>query len=273
MLDQILQIARAAGAETLGYYRAEYDIHKKSDNSPVTCADLASHRLIRDRLRALTPEIPIVSEESTPEEIRARRAWPRLWLIDPLDGTKEFIKGSDEFAVMIALIEGGRPVLGVAHAPALGLSYYAERGAGAWRRRGDEPAERIGVRKANLDRLAVVASRDHGGESLKRVLAKIPNGEVVRMGSALKICTVAEGRADIYLRIGNTSEWDVAAGQCIVEEAGGAVMTLDGAPLGYNDKEGLLNPSFMCVGDTAQPWTDIVASWNEPDPKAAATPA
>jgi len=186
-----------------------------------------------------------------------RAPWREFWLVDPLDGTKEFISRNGEFTVNVALVRDHRPVLGVVAAPALGLTYYAAEGVGAFRRHDGRPAEPIRVRRA-ADPLVVVGSRSHRGDSLDGVLARLGPHELRPMGSALKFCLVAEGTADFYPRLGPTSEWDTAAAQAVLETAGGAVTTLDGAPLRYNARDTLLNPHFIAYGDDGRRWSALL---------------
>jgi 3'(2'), 5'-bisphosphate nucleotidase len=187
-----------------------------------------------------------------------RRAWPRYWLVDPLDGTREFVKRNGEFTVNIALVEGHRPVLGVVHAPALGRTWGAARGVGAFRLDG---SVRVGIRTRSLPAVpTVVASRSHRDPDTERILARLPAHELAGRGSSLKFCLVAEGAADFYPRLGPTSEWDTAAGQCLVEQAGGAVWRLpECTPLGCNEKDSVLNPSFAVLGDARHDWRAILA--------------
>jgi 3'(2'), 5'-bisphosphate nucleotidase len=260
--EPIIAIAREAGRAILSHYGDELPIDTKADDSPLTQADRASHRLIVDRLRAAFPEIPVLSEESEPDEVADRRQWSRFWLVDPLDGTKEFIKQSGQFTVNIALIEGGAPVLGVVHVPAQEVTYFARRGAGAFRQNGKGEPAAIAAREADAGRVVVVASRDHAGPEVAAILERIAAAgievESASMGSSLKFCLVAEGAADFYPRTVPTMEWDTAAAQCVVEEAGGAVTTLDGARLRYN-KESLRNPSVMAFGDAGADWQRFLA--------------
>jgi 3'(2'), 5'-bisphosphate nucleotidase len=262
MLARIHSIAEEAGTRILTHYGDEIPVAYKADDSPLTAADRAAHRLIVDRLHAAFPEIPVLSEESDPEEIIERRSWRRFWLVDPLDGTKEFIKRTGQFTVNIALIEDGEPTLGVVYIPSQRVTYFAQRGEGAFRQNGDGEAVQIGVRKADSGRVVVVASRDHAGPEVAAILERIAAAgievESASMGSSLKFCLVAEGAADFYPRTGPTMEWDTAAAQCIVEEAGGAVTTLDGTRLRYN-KESLRNPSFMAFGDAEADWQRFLA--------------
>lgn len=258
----IIAIAREAGRVILHHYETESAVDYKSDDSPLTQADRASHRVIVDRLRTAFPEIPVLSEESPAEEVADRRDWSRFWLVDPLDGTKEFIKKTGQFTVNIALIDEGAPVLGVVHVPAQEVTYFAQRGAGAFRQDGDGAPREIRVSEAAPERLVVVASRDHAGPEVAAILEAIAASGVevasASMGSSLKFCLVAEGEADLYPRTVPTMEWDTAAAQCIVEAAGGRVTTLDGVPLRYN-KESLRNPSIMTAGDTSLDWQQYLS--------------
>jgi len=254
-LDDLLQLARDAGAAILRIYETDFDIEHKQDNSPLTEADLASHRTIVGALERLTPDIPVLSEESSKIPFETRRSWSRYWLIDPLDGTREFVKRNGEFTVNIALIEGDRPTLGVVYAPVLDRLYYGSADNGAWKQEGDAEATPIRVVAQRQVPTRVVGSRSHAGDSLMRFLDSLGEHELVSMGSSLKICLVAEGAADIYPRLGLTSEWDTAAAQAVVEAAGGRVTTLDLEPLKYNTKDSLLNPHFLVFGDRSEDWS------------------
>ncbi len=254
-LDDLLQLARDAGAAILKIYDTDFDIEHKQDNSPLTEADLASHHTIVSALERLTPEIPVLSEESSKIPFETRSSWSRYWLIDPLDGTREFVKRNGEFTVNIALIEGDRPTLGVVYAPVLDRLYYGSDNNGAWKQEGDGAATPIQALPKRQLPTRVVGSRSHAGDSLMRFLDNLGEHELVSMGSSLKICLVAEGAADIYPRLGPTSEWDTAAAQAVVEAAGGRVTTLDLKPLKYNTKDSLLNPHFLVFGDLSEDWT------------------
>ena len=254
LLEPVTALATAAGARILDIYGTAFQVDEKDDNSPLTAADLASHRAIVAGLQQLTPEIPILSEESAGIPFAERRRWQRFWLVDPLDGTKEFIKRNGEFTVNIALIEGHEPVLGVVQIPVKGLCYFAARGQGAFRQETGQTAERIMVSPLGPGPVRVVGSRSHGGKSLEEFVARLGEHTLVAIGSALKFCLVAEGKADIYPRLGLTSEWDTAAAQCIVEEAGGRVIAVGGERLAYNTKESLLNPYFLVFGDASRDW-------------------
>jgi len=257
LLPAVLEAVAAASTAIMEVYASSHDVEYKSDESPITRADRAAHEILAARLARITPAIPVLSEEAEASHALAvRGAWQQLWLVDPLDGTKEFISRNGEFTVNVALVRAGSPVLGVVAAPALGLTYYAAEGGGAFRRRDGAAAEPIRVRPA-ADPLVVVGSRSHRGDSLDAVLARLGAHELRPMGSALKFCLVAEGSADFYPRLGLTSEWDTAAAQAVLEIAGGAVTTLDGSPLRYNRRDTLLNPHFIAFGDRSRPWASL----------------
>lgn len=260
-LPTILDIAMQAGEEILAIYEkaeGDYNITSKEDNSPLTAADLASHQKITQELAKLTPEIPCLSEESSSLPYSERATWEQYWLIDPLDGTKEFIKRNGEFTVNIALIHQGVSVLGVVYAPVLKLFYYAVQGSGAYKQYANGEAKRIQIRPLQKEHITIIGSRSHRGDSLNAFIGNIGNHNMISMGSSLKFCLVAEGEADIYPRLGLTSEWDTAAAQCVVEEAGGHIITLDGSRLCYNTKESLLNPYFLVFGDNSHPWLEYL---------------
>ena len=208
-----------------------------------------------DGLRRLTPDIPVLSEESAAgHDYEVRRHWREFWLVDPLDGTREFIKRNGEFTVNVALVRDHRAVLGVVAAPVLQLQYYGGEGLGAFVQHGTAVPRPIHVRQPAAEPPVIVGSRSHRGDSLDGVLARIGPHEMRPMGSSLKFCLVAEGKADFYPRLGPTSEWDTAAAQAVVEAAGGAVTTLDGTPLRYNERTTLLNPHFLAFGDRRREW-------------------
>jgi 3'(2'), 5'-bisphosphate nucleotidase len=253
-IDAVIEIARRAGRAILKVYENEFEIEHKQDKSPLTEADLASHKIIVDSLAALTPGIPVLSEESAAIPYSERRAWRRYWLIDPLDGTKEFIKRNGEFTVNIALIEDGVPVMGVVYVPVSGVLYQGTVGIGAVRIDDDGMKMSIRVTDRRRNPMLIAGSRTHAGDSLQRFLDRVGDHEIVRMGSSLKLCLVAEGSADVYPRLGPTSEWDTAAAQAVVEAAGGQVTDTDLQPLRYNQKESLLNPYFLAFGDADEDW-------------------
>ena len=254
LLSGALDAVAAASMAILEVYASAHDVGYKADDSPITRADRAAHDILATRLALLTPSIPVLSEEAdAAHDLRVRRNWGAFWLVDPLDGTREFIGRNGEFTVNVALVRDHEPVLGVVAAPALGLTYYAARGHGAYRVEAGSGTVPIHVRPAATP-LVVVGSRSHRGDSLDGLLARLGPHELRPMGSALKFCLVAEGSADFYPRLGPTSEWDTAAAQAVLESAGGAVTTLDGKPLRYNQRETLLNPHFIAYGDRSRNW-------------------
>jgi len=253
-VEPLVALARQAGDAILEVYATDFDVQAKDDDSPLTQADMASHRVIEAGLRALTPDIPVISEESGLPDFAERRQWERYWLIDPLDGTKEFVKRNGEFTVNIALIEKHRPVLGIVHVPVQEKTYTGCEGDGSTVIVADGYPEPIKVATASAAPVRVVGSRSHRGASLDAYLDSLGEFEMLPMGSSLKFCVVAEGRADIYPRLGPTSEWDTAAAQAVVEQAGGAVVELDGKPLAYNAKADILNPFFMVHGPRDNDW-------------------
>ena len=255
LLDAACEIAREAGRAILDVYgRRDFAVSRKSDDSPLTEADQVSHGIISRALGKLDAGLPILSEESMPADHAMRREWKRYWLVDPLDGTKEFLKRNGEFTVNIALVDGHRAVLGAVHAPVLDRMYSGYVALGAWRSDAGAAAKPIAVRANAAAPLRVVGSRSHPTPELAAYLAGLPAHEITDMGSSLKICLVAEGAADIYPRLGPTSEWDTAAAQAILESAGGRMIDLAGRPLRYNSKDDLLNPHFLAFGDQRRDW-------------------
>jgi 3'(2'), 5'-bisphosphate nucleotidase len=254
LLHQIIAIAKTAGQGIMTVYdQPGGEIVFKADQSPLTEADLLSNRIIVDGLARLTPNIPVLSEESAAVPYRQRADWQRFWLVDPLDGTKEFIKRNGEFTVNIALIERGQPVLGVVYAPALDVCYAGAGDTGAFVERGRHQPEPIHIRpRREQDTLKVVASRSHRDTRTAALLDHLGAHEYISMGSSLKFCLVAEGSADFYPRLGPTMEWDTAAAHAVVNAAGGKVCDIAGEALHYN-KADLHNPEFFVlgVGDSA----------------------
>jgi 3'(2'), 5'-bisphosphate nucleotidase len=254
-LGPVIDVARRAGAEILEVYESgDIAVADKSDASPLTQADVRAHQTIVEALHALTPDWPVLSEESASVDFTERAQWSRYWLVDPLDGTKEFLSHNGEFTVNIALIDGHDPVLGVVYAPARGLLYYGIPGAGAFRARADEPASAIVVQRHSAAPIRIVGSRSHRGDSLDALLSHLASHELIAVGSSLKLCMVAEGSADLYPRLGPTSEWDTAAAHAVVLAAGGFVTTTHGLPLIYNSRPELLNPHFLVYADPDQQW-------------------
>lgn len=257
-LEKIISIAEAAGKAILEIYNQDFEVQEKSDNSPLTAADLAAHHLIVAELEKIEPRLPILSEESAALPYEERSSWLRYWLVDPLDGTREFVKRNGEFTVNIALIEGDSPSCGVVHVPVTGTTYFGCKGKGAWKRLADGSTQEISVNKQRGHPLRIAGSRSHAGDSLQRFLDNVGPHEIVSMGSSLKLCLVAEGIADIYPRLGLTSEWDTGAAQAVVEAAGGKVTNLEMKPLPYNTKDSLLNPHFLVFGDEHENWAQYL---------------
>jgi len=257
--EDILALAQEAAAAILRVYANAFAVEHKADASPLTEADLAAHRCIVEGLERLTPDIPVLSEESADEvPSLLRRAWPQLWLVDPLDGTREFVKRNGEFTVNIALIDDGVPVFGVVQAPVTGLLWHAQRGGGAFRRDDVPAADDVSIRTrvpAKMP-LQVAASRSHRDPRTQAMLDRIGDASPVALGSSLKFCRLAEGGLDVYPRFGPTSEWDTAAGQCILEAAGGCVIDRRGRPFRYNQRDTILNGDFLALGDPGLPWRD-----------------
>ena len=246
LLQSVVALTRVAGAAILNICKADdFGEIRKADDSPLTRADMASHHAIIAGLQKIDPLCPVLSEEAADIPYEARRHWARFWLVDPLDGTKEFIKRNGEFTVNIALIESGQPVLGVVYAPATGVCYFAAAGVGAFVQRGDSTAQPIkGHEPVPHSSLRVVASRSHSDERTAALLRALGECQCVSMGSSLKLCLVAEGVADFYPRLGPTMEWDTAAAHAVVAAAGGVVCDSAGKQIHYN-KADLHNPEFL----------------------------
>ena len=245
LLEEILQLSVEAGDAIMGIYAKDFNVEYKEDESPVTDADLAAHKVIAAGLQQLTPDIPVLSEENAGIDWAIRQTWNQYWLVDPIDGTKEFIKKNGEFTVNIALIKAGKPILGVVHAPALNVSYLAAEAMGAFKQCDEARIELKVTKKANTGLIKVVGSRSHPSPDLAAYLEQFDDVEMVPKGSSLKLCLVAEGEADIYPRLGPTSEWDTGAGHAVAEIAGATITQLDGSALMYNQKESYLNPYFI----------------------------
>ena len=254
LTQQVIEVAKEASDRILAIYNTEFDVTSKEDNTPLTEADMAAHHAITDGLQQLTPQIPILSEESVNIPFDIRSQWNRYWLVDPLDGTREFVKRNGEFTVNIALIDNHRSVLGVIHTPVSGVLYYGNNREGAFKQLPGEQRKAIKTRNKEANHTLVAGSRSHRGASLNEFLEKLGEHDIVSMGSSLKSCLVAEGAVDIYPRLGPTSEWDTAAAQCIVENAGGLILDLSMQPLRYNTKDDLLNPHFLVIGDPNYNW-------------------
>jgi 3'(2'), 5'-bisphosphate nucleotidase len=253
LIEGALAIAQEAGAAILPFWRSGVEVTAKADDSPVTAADLAAHEVIAAGLARLAPDIPVLSEEDCDRPLAQRESWQQWWLVDPLDGTKEFISGSDEFTVNIALVEGGKVVFGVVTMPVTGRGWWGGAGLGAWRQEAGEAPQPIQVRAAPPagEPFTVVASRRHSSPQQERLLAGL--GEAVgelrltSVGSSLKFCLLAEGAADCYPRLAPTSQWDTAAAQGVLEGAGGEVVDTQGQPFSYPARESLLNGHFLAL--------------------------
>jgi len=261
-LTALLKVAHEAGEAILEVYESDFAVEHKADKSPLTLADRRAHDIIDSALTRLYPDIPILSEEGREIPFEERRAWPCLWLVDPLDGTKEFVKRNGEFTVNIALIDKGEPVAGVIYIPVTKVFYFAKRGVGAFTRaytreldtlEQDETllagSERLPLADALNRPFTVVGSRSHMSKETEEYINNLRNIHteisIISSGSSIKICMVADGRADLYPRFGPTMEWDTAAGQAIVEGAGGCLVDAEsGKPFRYN-RENLLNSSFI----------------------------
>ena len=254
LLADVVALARQAGEAILAVYAGEFVVQHKADRSPLTEADLRAHRILVAGLERLTPDVPVISEESPAPPLAERGAWEWLWLVDPLDGTREFVERSGEFTVNVALVHRHEPVLGVMHVPVTGVDYYGCRDGGAFRRDRGGDAQPIRAQLPMARPPRVVASRSHRGNRLDGFFARLGAHELRPAGSALKFGLIAEGAADVYPRVGPTSEWDTAAGHAIVEAAGATVVTRDGTPLRYNARETLLNPDFVCYADASRAW-------------------
>ncbi|WP_194789651.1 3'(2'),5'-bisphosphate nucleotidase CysQ [Pseudomonas sp. UFMG81] len=253
LMQDVVALAQRAGEAILPFWRADVAVTSKADDSPLTAADLAAHRVIAEGLQTLAPHIPVLSEEDCDIALQTRAAWQRWWLVDPLDGTKEFIAGSEEFTVNIALIEHGEVVFGVVAMPTNGRCYFGGRALGAWRAEPGQAAQPIQVRNTPPQggRFTVVASRRHSSPEQEALLAGLGSAvgdlELANIGSSLKFCLLAEGVADCYPRLAPTSQWDTAAAQGVLEGAGGEVIGLDGQAFRYPARESLLNPFFLAL--------------------------
>lgn len=246
ILDSLLKIADTASQKVMEIYQTDFQVHTKDDSSPITAADLASHHVIVGGLMALTPDIPILSEESAKAPWEERRNWTCFWLVDPIDGTKDFTNRTGEFTVNIALIEDNEPVMGVVTAPALNEAYWGIRGKGAWKRGADGSIRKLEVVDPP-QAIRTVASKNHLNQETRDFIDQLGNHKLVQAGSSLKFCRIAEGEADIYPRLGPTCEWDTGAAHAVLVAAGGKVNKLDGTPLVYG-KEDVLNPYFVASG-------------------------
>ena len=245
LISSTVEIAKLAGEGITEIYNSDFDYQLKKDLSPITAADNLSHNIITERLKILTPEIPILSEESCDIPYKIRANWTKYWLVDPLDGTKEFIKRNGEFTVNIALIENNTPIFGVIHLPVTSETYWGSQVNGSFYSSGNNDVKEIRVSENHQNPIRLVASRSHPSEMLNSLLKKIVDYEIIEVGSSIKFCLIASGQADLYPRFGLTSEWDTAAGEAIARFAGGHVMTANGDSMNYNQKEDYLNPNCI----------------------------
>jgi len=257
-MAEVVRLVQRAGDAILSVYGEQFEVTHKTDQSPLTQADLRAHEILSLGLRALTPDLPVLSEEDSDIPFEQRQQWTRYWLVDPLDGTKEFVSRNGEFTVNVALIDDHVPVLGVVHVPVTSTTYAGQAGLGAFRQVDGKQRESLRVRTPAATPLRIVGSRSHRGDSLDKFLPRLEPYEMIAVGSSLKFCLVAEGSADFYPRFGPTSEWDTAAAQAVVEAAGGAVIKTDGERLRYNTKAELLNPNFLVFGDRSRDWLRIL---------------
>lgn len=263
IMSEVAVLCRQAGDAIMKIYadKESWHVQQKADASPVTEADLEANQILIEGLSQLTPDIPVLSEEGREIPWEHRSEWHRYWLIDPLDGTKEFIAGNDEFTVNVALIENGEAILGVVVAPAMGLTFKGALGLGAFKREGLGETQAIHCRPLNKD-VRLLASRRHGLDKLNNLKEKLQQEfDTVtqdNLGSSLKICEIAQGQADIYARFGPTCEWDTAAGHAVLTAAGGHLIDHQGQPLVYNQKESLLNPEFFAFGAAELRWKSLI---------------
>lgn len=261
LLPQVKQIARQAGDAIMDIYEnGDFTLYQKSDESPVTSADYAANEILMAELNKLTPDIPVISEESEMLALAQRASWPRYWLLDPMDGTQEFVSRSGDFAVNIALVENGWPVLGVIYWPTRKIWYYATKGDGAFKQDAKQSKQiKVTQDHNSLSELRIAVSRVQKEETVAQFLIEPNQYKRVELGScSLKSCLIAEGLADFYLRIGPTGEWDTGASHCILNEAGGNIVDAEFNPLTYNQRETLANPDFLVLGDQAINWQDVI---------------
>ena len=251
LIEKVLKLSKGAGELILDIYKNyNSNFELKEDKSPLTTADIASHNFITKGLKNLTPSLPIISEEDSSIAFRVRSSWDQYWLIAPLDGTKEFLNKNDEFTVNIALINKNEPNLGVIYIPVLGTTYWGAKEKGSFLITSAGTQESISVARNPDKKLRIVTSRSHASKELGIFLDKIKDYKIIKKGSSLKFCLIAEGMADIYPRLGPTSEWDIAAGEAIVKYAGGYIYTRDSKLMTYNQKDSYINPDFIVSNDS-----------------------
>ena len=249
LIEQLIEISKEAGKAILGVYNTKFDYQIKKDLSPLTKADILSHNIIVNRLERLTPKLPILSEEGADIPLSIRSDWKEYWLIDPLDGTKEFLKKNGEFTVNIALIKNHKPIFGIIHIPVKGETYWGSINLGSFFLNNEQRVKKINVSKNLRKPPTFLVSRSHRSENINLILDNFSGSKIVHKGSSVKFCLIASGEAEIYLRLGATSEWDTAAGEAIVRFAGGHIITTSKLPLTYNLKKNFLNPSFIVSHD------------------------
>lgn len=257
-IEPVAALVREAGRAIMQIYASDFAVQHKDDRSPLTAADQAAHRVLVDGLSRLEPGYPVLSEESAAVDWEVRRRWQRYWLVDPLDGTREFVKRNGEFTVNVALIDDGVPVFGVVQAPVTGELWWGGNEIGSYRRSPDDVDSRLASACPAPAPLRVAASRSHLDPRTQALLDRLGEHERFGLGSSLKFCRLAEGLADVYPRFGPTSEWDTAAAQCVLEGAGGCVIDIHGQPLRCNQKPSLLNGDFLALGDADLPWRDWI---------------
>ena len=245
LIEQLIEISKDAGKAILEVYNSNFSHQIKEDLSPLTKADTLSNNIICERLKEITPDIPILSEENSDIPFNIRSSWEQYWLVDPLDGTKEFIKKNGEFTVNIALIENNTPIFGIIHIPVTNETYWGSSTKGSFYIKGNNQKTKLCVEKKIRSQVRIVASRSHPSKMLDTLLEEIGEYKIITKGSSLKFCLIAKGQADIYPRLGPTSEWDIAAGHAIVKFAGGSLLTIDGESMQYNLTENNLNPYFV----------------------------
>ncbi len=258
LLALVVGVAEEAAVGVCRIYRRDFQVEYKEDQSPLTEADLFAHETIKKGLARIEPRLPLLSEESADIAFSQRGKWESYWLVDPLDGTREFVKKNDDFTINVALIHRQCPILGVVYVPVMRACYMATTGGGARKRAADGSQQVIRTRDAAQDGPVIAVSSSHADADTEAFLGKIGSHHLVRRGSLLKCCLIAEGEVDFYPRFGNTCEWDTAAGQCVLEEAGGSLTDFSGNPLRYNTKDSLINPPFVAFGPAAPDWRALM---------------
>ena len=262
LAEAVAETVAKAATDVMAHYETDFEVRHKQDRTPVTIADLAAHEIISDGLSAIEPGVPIVSEEGELPPTEQRERWSSHWLVDPLDGTRGFAARRGEFTINVALVEDTHAVLGIVAVPVSGTCYAAVRGGGARLRHADGAHESIRTRRFGDGQVVVLRSRTRRHSDVDRLVSKLAGARVVVAGSSLKACLVARGLADLYPAFGPTSEWDTAAGQCLVEEAGGGMTDLALNPLRYNQSASLENPNFVAFGDPQVDWRGLLAEFN-----------